>query len=120
MKLAGNVTVPGVIAGFGDVVMKGNYRRHGNGILWIPPVSRIQEELGMEARWSGDGTATLVYPGGDEVELVKEHGMAFIERAHCWPIRHMLAQSQLLQRKKHVQQTSAATVEPHRFTEMRV
>ena len=71
--------VPGVMAKLGEVMMKEGMRRNDYDIAWILPVSRMQEELGIEARWRGDGTAAFIYPTGDAIELVQEQGLAFTE-----------------------------------------
>ena len=67
----------------------------------------MQEELGIEARWRSDGTAALIYPTGDTVELIKDHGLAFIEWEHFFPIRKRLAESHLKKRERQVHQVTA-------------
>ena len=81
--------VPGAMTKLGQVMIKEGMRRHDCDIAWILPVSRMQEELGIEARWRGDGTAALIYPTGDTIELIKEQGLAFVEWEQFWPIRRM-------------------------------
>ena len=92
MNLAGPVVVPGIRTKLGEVMMKEGMRRNDYDIAWILPVSRMQEELGIEARWRGDGTAALIYPTGDTIELVKNQGLAFMELEHCWPCRQLLSE----------------------------
>jgi len=70
MKLAGGVVVPGVMTKLGEVMMKGGARKNEFDVAWILPVSRTQEELGIKARWRGDGSAALIYPSGDVMELI--------------------------------------------------
>ena len=55
--------------------------------MWVRPAGRTHAELGIEARWTGDGTAALIYPSGGEVKLLKDQGLALIEWAHDWPNR---------------------------------
>ena len=50
-----------------------------------PTGEQVREELGIEARWRNDGTTALIYPTGDTVELIKEHGLAFIDWEHVFP-----------------------------------
>ena len=93
MKLAGNVTQPGLMTDIGEVMMRDGLKRNDYDIGWILPVSRIQEELCVEARWRGDGTAALYFPDGKVVELIKEQGLAFMKYEDFWPIRKQLAES---------------------------
>ena len=65
MKLAGNVTENGLMTATGEVMMRSSMKRGDYDIGWILPMSRMQEELGMEARWKSDGTPVLIYPIGE-------------------------------------------------------
>ena len=78
MKLAGNMTEYGAMTTYGEVMMKGGMNQGTHDIGWILPMARIQEELGMEARWKSDGSAVLMYPDGEEVKLVKDQELQFI------------------------------------------
>ena len=51
MKLAGNVEQPGFMTDIGEVMMNVGLTINGYAIAWILPVSRMQEELNVEARW---------------------------------------------------------------------
>ena len=79
MNLAGNVTVQGAMTPLGEVMMKEGMRMNNCDISWILPVNRMQDELGIEARWRGDGTAALMWPSGEAIELVREQGLAFLD-----------------------------------------
>jgi len=92
MELAGNVAVAGVMAKYGEGMMKDGVATN-SGVEWILPVSRMQEELGVEARWRGNGTAALIIANGCQIELVKEQGLAFISWEDFVRIRKMLADS---------------------------
>jgi len=83
MKLAGDVVVPGVMTKMHEFVMTEGIGTNDRDITWIPPVIRTLEKLGIEARWRGVGTAAVICPTGDVVELGKEHDLAHIERNDC-------------------------------------
>ena len=92
MKLAGNVEQPGLMTDIGEAMMKEGLTRSDYDIAWILPVSQMHEELNVEARWRGDGTAALDFPDGKIVELMKEQGMACMDHDDFWPIRRQLAE----------------------------
>ena len=98
MKLAGNVTEYGVMTVSGEVRMRSGMSRGAHDIGWILPMARIQEELGMEARWKCDGSAVLLCPDGKEVQLVKDQGLQFIKWEDFQPIRATLQKSHLKKR----------------------
>ena len=49
-KLARNVTENGLMTSTGGM------KKGDHDIGWIPPMGRVQEELGMKAKWKRDGT----------------------------------------------------------------
>ena len=93
MKLAGNVTENGLMTATGEVMMRSSMKRGSYDIGWILPMSRMQEELGMEARWRGDGSAVLIYPDGTEIKLIKDQSLHFIEWDQFRPIKDKLVET---------------------------
>ena len=93
MKVAGNPVKPAIMNQFGEVMMKDSFPRGQYDIGWIPPVCRMQDEVGLEVKFKRDGTAALVYPTGDEVTLHRDQGLVYISWDDFWPIRKLLAES---------------------------
>ena len=69
MKLTGNVADCGSMTKHGEVMMRSGARGNDGDIGWILPVTRIQEELGMQALYKADGSAVLIAPSGQELAL---------------------------------------------------
>lgn len=70
-------------------------RKTPNGIGWILPLCRVQRGLGLSVLYDADGSASLMYPTGDKVELKMEQGLAFIPWEDFLPIRKMLGDSHI-------------------------
>ena len=93
MKLAGNVVDYGYMTKYGEVMMKSGARGDESDIGWILPVTRIQDELGMQALYKADGTAVLISPSGQELALKKHQGLNFLDWEIFDEIRGQLRKS---------------------------
>ena len=58
----GGVLAHNTKTSFGGALQNDGVQKGGTDTARIPPVSRMQRELGIEPRWKGYGTAALIYP----------------------------------------------------------
>ena len=119
MKLAGNVTKATAMNQFGEVMIKDSQPKGQYDIGWILPVSRLQDELGITISYRGDGSSVLVYPTGDEVILIRDQGLAYVEWDDFWPIRKLLAESHKHGRPRNGSKVTSAILEQEEIREVR-
>ena len=77
----------------GEVVLRTGKKQGGHNIGWILSMWSMHEELDMEARYLPGGNAVLVFPNGDDVELLKDQGMHFINWEDFPGVRNQLQNS---------------------------
>ena len=106
MKLAGNAVDHGYMTKYGEVMMKSGINGSENDIGWILPVTRIQDEFGMQTLYKHDGSAVLIAPNGEQIPFRKHQGLNFLD----WEIFDEI-KAQL--RKSHLDGRSSMPPIPH-------
>ena len=69
--------------------------------VWILPMSRLQEELGMSAIYRSGGSAALIWPDGKEILLNRIDGVQYMHWEDFTVLREDLIDSHLIKRPNY-------------------